>query len=229
MELLFFFNNFIIVLIRLMIPGGARKIIAENMAVRQQLISLARHRKRAPKQSICERIIFGFLTALISPKRLSRIAIAIKPATLLKFHRALVKRKYQLLYSNKPVKSLGPKGPSQELINAIVEMKRRNPRFGCRRLAMQISNAFGCEIVKDVVRRVLSKYFKISPTGSGPSWLTFISHMKDSLWSIDFFSRRIHSSKIALDHGNYGPVQPAHNRIFCARWGPEWHGDLQYV
>jgi hypothetical protein len=49
MELLLFIINFMIVLMRLMLAGGARKIIAENMAVRQQLISLARHRKRAPK------------------------------------------------------------------------------------------------------------------------------------------------------------------------------------
>jgi putative transposase len=83
-------------------------------------------------------------------------------------------------------RALRPKGPSQELISAIIEMKRRNPRFGCRRLAMQISNAFGCEIDKDVVRRILSKYLKLSPAGGGPSWLTFIGHVKDSLWSIDF-------------------------------------------
>jgi putative transposase len=170
-----------------MIPSGTRKITAGNMAPRQQLISLTRHRKRAPKQSTYERIIFGFLTGIMSQKRLTRIAIAIKPATLLRFHRALVKRKYQLSFSNKTVRRPGPKGPSQELIDAIVEMKRRNPCFGYRRLAMQISNAFGCEIDKDVVRRVLSRYFKTSPIGSGPSWLTFIGHMKDSLWSIDFF------------------------------------------
>lgn len=122
----------------------------------------------------------------MSPKRLTHIAIAIKPATLVKFHRALVKRKYQLFYPNKTARRPGPKGPSQDLTDAIVEMKRRNPRFGCRRLAMQISNAFGCEIDKDVVRRILSQYFK-TPPGNGPSWLTFIGHMKDSLWSIDFF------------------------------------------
>jgi transposase InsO family protein len=42
------------------------------------------------------------------------------------------------------------------------------------------------EIDKDVVRRVLAKQYHPQP-GSGPSWLTFIGHMKDSLWSIDFF------------------------------------------
>jgi hypothetical protein len=32
----------------------------------------------------------------------------------------------------------GPKGPAAELIITIVEMKHRNPTFGCRRLAQQI-------------------------------------------------------------------------------------------
>jgi transposase InsO family protein len=123
----------------------------------------------------------------ISPKRLSRIAIAIKPATLLKFHKVLVKCKYQLLFSKKTKKKAGPREPSQEVINAIIEMKRRNLGYGCRRIAMQISNAFGVEVSKDVVRRVLNKHFTGSPSSNGPSWLTFIGHMKDSLWSMDFF------------------------------------------
>ena len=47
---------------------------------------------------------------------------------------------------------------------------------------------FGVDINKDVVRRVLAKYYHPSPAGDeGPSWLTFIGHMKDSLWSVDMF------------------------------------------
>jgi hypothetical protein len=33
-------------------------------------------------------------------------------------------------------------------------MKRRNPRWGCPRIAQQIALAFGVEIDKDVVRRI---------------------------------------------------------------------------
>ena len=36
---------------------------------------------------------------------------------------------------------------------AIVEMKRRNPKFGCVHIAQQISHAFGLDIDTDVVRR----------------------------------------------------------------------------
>jgi len=64
-------------------------------------------------------------------------------------------------------------------------MKRRNPRFGGRRIAQQISHAFGSPIDQDVVRRVLAQHFRPGSGGSGPSWLSFIAHSKDSLWSLD--------------------------------------------
>jgi putative transposase len=49
------------------------------------------------------------------------------------------------------------------------------------------SKAFDIEIDKDVVRRVLAKHYTPASSGSGPSWLTVIGHVKDSLWSIDLF------------------------------------------
>ena len=79
----------------------------------------------------------------------------------------------------------GPKGPSTELIGAIVELKRRNPQFGCVRVAQQISYAFGIDLDKDVVRRALAKHYRPESGSDGPSWLTFIGHVKDSLWSVD--------------------------------------------
>ena len=70
-------------------------------------------------------------------------------------------------------------------MEAIVELKRRNTRFGCRRIAQQINKAFRLNIDKDVVRRVLEKHYHPHPDDKGPSWLTFIGQTKDSLWSID--------------------------------------------
>jgi transposase InsO family protein len=75
-----------------------------------------------------------------------------------------------------------------ELIAAIVELKGRNPKFGCVRIAQQISHAFGVDIDKDVVRRVLAMHYRPGDRGThGPSWLTFIGHLKDGLWSVDLF------------------------------------------
>jgi transposase InsO family protein len=77
--------------------------------------------------------------------------------------------------------------PSPGLIRAVIEMKQRNPRWGCPRIAEQIVLAFGVAINKDVVRRILAAHYHPSADGAGPSWLTFLGHMKDSLYSIDLF------------------------------------------
>ena len=66
-------------------------------------------------------------------------------------------------------------------------MKRRNPTWGCKRIAQQMTLAFGVDIDKDVVRRILGTHFRPEFGSGGPSWLSFIGHAKDSLWSIDLF------------------------------------------
>jgi len=66
-------------------------------------------------------------------------------------------------------------------------MKRRNPRFGYRKIAEQIAHTFGIAIDKDVVRRILAQHYRPESDGDGISWLTAIGHAKDSLWSIDLF------------------------------------------
>jgi len=69
-----------------------------------------------------------------------------------------VKRKYHLLFSNKTLKKPGPKGPSRQIIDVVLEIKKRNPQFGYLRIAMQIQHAFGIELDEGVVRRILAKY-----------------------------------------------------------------------
>ena len=169
-------------------PGGKKALIAENLLLKQQLLIHNRARERAPNLIAADRTLLAFLAGFIPEKRLTRSAIILKPATILRFHKALVKRKYRLLFSNSGhSKKPGPKGPPHELTNAVVEIKRRNPMFGCKRIAQQINHAFNLEIDKDVVRRILINHYKPDPRDGGPSWLTFLSSTKDSLWSIDFF------------------------------------------
>src|SRR6267143_2678008 len=114
-------------------------------------------------------------------------AIVLKPSTLLGLHRALKNRKYRLLFSSKARKRPGPKGPSYKVIAAVVQMKQRNPTWGCPRIAQQMGLAFGIEINKDVVRRILAARYQPEANSAGTSWLTFLGHMKDSLWSLDLF------------------------------------------
>jgi putative transposase len=179
--------HLLVTLAKLLRPGGGRAVAAESLLLKQQLLVINRSRERARNLTTLDRFVLGLTTLFISPQRIPKLAAILKPATLFKFHKALVERKYRLLFSSSfRGRRPGPKGPSAELIAAIVELKRRNPRFGCARIAEQIAHAFGVNIDKDVVRRVLEKYFRPNGPG-GPSWLTFIAQSKDSLWSLDLF------------------------------------------
>src|SRR5262249_45901305 len=156
--------------------------MAESVLIKHQLLIVNRSRCRAPNLRVLDRLIAGLCSLWIRPKPL-RSATAFKPSTLLNFHRALVQRKYRLLFSAKRRAKPGPKGPDQDLIRAVVDMKQRNPRWGCPRITKQIELAFGISINKDMVRRILAAHYHPSAGGSGPSWLTFIGHAKDNLHS----------------------------------------------
>ena len=186
-DLAILFLHMLTTVVRFARPGGARAVVAESVLVKHQLLILNRSRKRSPNLRTVDRVVTGLCAVFIRPGRLARAAIVFKPTTLLNLHRALVQRRYrQLFSSNRPMKP-DPKGPSQDVIAAVVDMKRRNPSWGCPRIAQQIRLAFGIPIDKDVVRRILARRYQPEPESAGPSWLTVVGHAKDSLWSVDLF------------------------------------------
>lgn len=93
--------HFAATVFKLLKPGGVKVVMAETIVVKQQLIVMNRGRKRAPSLVTSDRFVFGFLAILIGDRRLQKVAVIFKPAAVLAFHKALVKRKYSVLYSNK--------------------------------------------------------------------------------------------------------------------------------
>ena len=169
MVLLLMLAHLLTTLAILLGPGGARAIVADSLLMKQQLPIINRSRQRAPNLTSIDRILLGFWSLFLNPLHIQRAAVILRPSTLLTFHNMLKKRKYRLLYSSSRKGKPGPKVPSQELIEAIIEIKRRNTRFGCSRIAQEINEAFGVDLVKDVVRRVLERHYRPGPdSGHGP-------------------------------------------------------------
>jgi putative transposase len=159
-DLAVLFLHLLTTVARLAGPGGARSVVAESVLVKHQLLILNRSRKRSPRLRPADRLIAGLCALLIRPGRLVRPAIVLKPSTLLRLHRALITRKYRLLFSAKATTKPGQKGPSQQVVAAVVEMNRRNPSWGCPRIAQQITLAFGIPLNKDIVRRILAAWYR---------------------------------------------------------------------
>src|ERR1700716_1939783 len=137
---------------KLVHPGGVRAVVAESLVLKQQLLISARGGRRAPNLNSFDRFVLGLGSLFVPASRIPKLAVILKPRTLLRFHEALKKRKY------------------------------RWPR-----IAQEIAHAFGIDIDKDIVRRVLAKHYRPEAGTDGPSWLSFIGHVKDSLWSVDLF------------------------------------------
>ena len=125
-DLIILLVHLIITVFRLARPGGLRAVVAESVLIKHQLLIVNRSRRRAPNLRALDRLIAGFCSLWITQARLLRAAIVLKPSTVLHFHRALVQRKY--------------------LIRTVVDMKQRNPTWGCPRIADQITLAFGIRI-----------------------------------------------------------------------------------
>jgi hypothetical protein len=171
---------------------GVRAVIAENLLLTQHLIVLHRDRRRAPNLMLSDRLLCGVGSLFLDPGRIRKLAIALRPSTLLAWHQALVRGQYRRLFSSRPCpKTRGPKGPDEARIRAIVELEARNPRFGCPRIARIIAQTFGIDADKNVVYRVLSKHYRPTPGGTGPSWVSFIGHTTDSLWKRGPLSMRV--------------------------------------
>src|SRR6516165_8946098 len=142
-------------------PGGVRAVIAENLVPKQQLIVVRRARKRAPNLALSDRLLCGFGSLFLRPGRIRKVAIALRPSTLLAFHQALVRCKYRRLFSStRCPKKPGPKGPDE------------GPHPGHRRTEVAQSRVrlspdcadhlqtFGIDVDKNVVYRVLSKHYR---------------------------------------------------------------------
>jgi hypothetical protein len=147
---------------KLLGPGGAGAVVTHSLLLKQQLLIINRSRRSSPNLLAHDRFLLGLWSLFLTPRRILRAAIIIRPSTLLNFHKALVRRKYHLLFSSNR-RGKGPKGPSRGLIEAIVELKQRNSCFGCLRIAQEITRPFEVYIDKDLVRQVLAKHYHPIP------------------------------------------------------------------
>ena len=142
-ELFVLIAHLLTTLITLARPGGVREVAAESMALKLQLVIVHRTRKRAPPMTPWDRLVLGLCALWIATCRRKKVSVVFRPSTFQRFHDTLVRCKYRLLFGAKGRRKPGPKGPEKELIEAVVAMKRQNPRFGCLKIAQEITMLSG--------------------------------------------------------------------------------------
>ena len=116
------------------------------------------------------------------PRRL-REARLVTPRTLLRWHRALVRRKWR--------QSAGRRGRpplSVEVRELVLRLARENPRWGHRRICGELVK-LGIQVSPTSIRRLLAQAkLEPAPRRSGPSWREFLRAQGASIVACDFFT-----------------------------------------
>lgn len=159
--------------------GGVAKD-AEILVLRHQLAVLQRQVAR-PRFSWSDRALVSALARLVPRERWASFLVT--PETILRWHRALVRRRWT--YSHRK-----PGRPvlSQETVELIVRLARENPRWGYLRIVGELKK-LGIVVSKTSVATVLRHHrLPPAPRRSGPTWSEFLRAQAKGILATDFFS-----------------------------------------
>ena len=142
---------------------------------------LRRSRRRAPNLAVGDRLLCGFGSLFLSPGRIRRVAIGVRPSTLLTFHQALVRRKYRRLFSgSQRPKKPGPPGPSEALIRAIVERGGFVEIGGNYAMGTPVMLRFGFPLIDEVLCTGVVRHHKPG-VGVGVEFLNLVETDREHL------------------------------------------------
>jgi putative transposase len=152
----------------------------ELLVLRHEL-ELLRRQVARPKLGMVDRALLA--AAAFHLPRSSRGVLLVTPRTLLRWHHALVRRKWR----QAPGQRGRPKLPA-DVRELVLRLARENPRWGHRRVCGELAK-LGFSISPTSIRRLLAQAkLEPAPRRSGPSWREFLRAQAASIVACDFFT-----------------------------------------
>jgi putative transposase len=162
----------------LRMDGAAKD--AEILVLRHQIVVLQRQVGR-PRFTWSDRAVIATLAKLVPRARWA--AFLVTPETILRWHRALVRRRW-----THPHRRPGRPPVPDETVELILRLARENPRWGYLRIVGEIKT-LGASVSKGSVANVLrSNGLRPAPRRAGPTWAEFLRAQAKGIVATDFLT-----------------------------------------
>jgi putative transposase len=168
--------------LRLLVRGRRAEFAkdVELVLLRHQLSVLARQHQR-PRLRPADRALIAALARLLPHPR--RHGLVVTPATLLRWHRELARRKW-----THPQRKPGRPPTSRALRELALRLAGENPAWGYQRIAGELIK-LGIRISPSTIRRLLAAAgVEPAPRRAAISWPAFLYRQAASLLACDFFT-----------------------------------------
>ena len=152
----------------------------EILLLRHELAVLRRHAGRA-RLSRADRALFAALSRAVP--RTAWSSFAVKPDTLLRWHRQLVARRWTYAY-----RKVGRPPLERSLREVILRLARENPHWGYKRIVGELKGV-GVSVSATSVRKVLLEAgLRPAPGRGHSSWRMFLRQQAASMLACDFLT-----------------------------------------
>jgi len=155
------------------------------VALYQQVLVLQRQLGKRPSLAKGERLALVLSGLLVGKTKLAEALMIVKPETLVRWHRAIVRRHWRLLSQKKPGR---PPEIIPEMEQLVLRIPRENRWMGYGKIAGEMRKLGFVRFGRTSVVRILNQH-GLTPErrrSMGLSWLQFLAHYRRFIWASDF-------------------------------------------
>jgi len=178
---------------------------AEILMLRHQLAVAERERPKArARLTWPDRAWLALLAGTLPAGRLAELCLIVTPATILRWHRDIVRRRWAGLSRR------GRSGrlPVRRTVRSVVlRLARENESWGYRRTHGELAG-LGIIVAPSTVRQILKDAgIDPAPRRDGPGWAEFLCSQARGILALDFFTADLlNGTKVyvlaVIEHGN---------------------------
>ncbi len=157
-----------------------RRLLLENLALRQQLAVLKRKHAR-PRLAALDKLFWVLVRRFWSEWKQALIILG--PETVVRWHRSGFAMYWRAISRGRRI--VGRRRTSQEVRDLIFRMVAENSTWGAPRIHGEL-----LMLGFDISERTISRWMKRAPRDPGPAkrWLAFLRNHREAIAAMDFFT-----------------------------------------